>query len=267
MASPGIDSHLYAKTSVIHRMNPMTKVIAVLLMVISAAIVNDIRMAGLALILSFLMVLAAKLPFTFVVRRIWSPFLFIFIFAAALLLSGEGGEVLWSVGFLDITKESALNAGLILIRATAAIIMITVLLATTRFDTIIKVLYDLKMPVFLLQILMFSYRYIFVFSDELENMKNSMASKGFRPRLSLRMFSSIANMLGMLLIKSFERGDEVYRSMVAKGYTGKPTIITENKMKIKDYAIVSIVLILAAAIHVPAILQSGMLNGILGGLL
>ncbi|WNY28239.1 Energy-coupling factor transporter transmembrane protein EcfT [Methanimicrococcus stummii] len=259
----GIDSQLYAKTSVIHRMNPMTKVIAILLLVISVAIVNDIRMAFFVLILSFLMIFAAKLPILFVARRIWSPFLFILLFAAALLLSGEGGEVLWSIGFLDITKESALNAALILIRATAAILMITVLLATTRFDMIIKVFYDLKMPVFLLQILMFSYRYIFVFSDELENMKNSMASKGFRPKLSLRMFSSIANMLGMLLIKSFERGDEVYRSMVAKGYTGKPTIITENKMRAADYAIVSIFFILAAAIHVPAIIQSGMLSGIL----
>ncbi|WNY23272.1 Energy-coupling factor transporter transmembrane protein EcfT [Methanimicrococcus hongohii] len=264
MSQMGIDSHLYAKTSVIHRMNPMTKVIAVLLLVISIAIVNDIYMALFALILSFLMILAAKLPIKFVVRRIWSPFLFILLFAAALLLSGGEGEVLWSIGFLDITLESALNAALILVRATAAIIMLTVLLATTRFDTIIKVLYDLKMPVFLLQILMFSYRFIFVFSDELDNMRNSMASKGFRPNLSMRMFSSIANMLGMLLIKSFERGDEVYRSMVAKGYTGKPTIITENKMKTKDYVIVSIIFILAVAIHVPALIQSGIFNSIIG---
>ena len=248
MSRMGIDSHLYSKTSVVHRMNPMTKVIVVLAMVISVAVVKNLNMAIFTLLLSFLMILAAKLPIGFVARRILSPFLFILLFAAALLLSGGDGEILWSAGFLDITKESATNAALVLVRGTAAIIMLTVLLATTRFDVIIKVLYDLKMPVFLLQILMFSYRFIFVFSDELESMKNSMASKGFRPNLSLRMFSSVSNMLGMLLIKSFERGDEVYRSMVAKGYTGKPTIITENKMNVPDYAFVSIVFILALAI-------------------
>lgn len=253
----GIDPYLYNNTSVIHRMNPMTKVIVVLAMVISVAIVKDINMALFALLLSILMIIAAKLPVRFVIKRIWSPFLFILLFAAALLLSGGEGEILWSIGFLDITAESALNAALILIRATAAIIMITVLLATTRFDIIVKVLYDLKMPVFLLQILMFSYRYIFVFSDELDNMRNSMASKGFRPKLSMRMFSSIANMLGMLLIKSFERGDEVYRSMIAKGYTGKPTIITENKMHAKDYVCVSFALLIAVMIHIPALIQSG----------
>lgn len=267
MTALGIDSHLYAKSSVIHRMNPMTKVVAVLVMVISVAIVKDIYMALFALLLSFLMIFFAKLPIKFIVKRIWSPFLFILIFAAALLLSSSGGEVLWTFGFLEITKESALNAALILVRATAAIIMITVLLATTRFDTIIKVLYDLKMPVFLLQILMFSYRYIFVFSDELENMKNSMASKGFRPKLSMRMFSSIANMLGMLLIKSFERGDDVYRSMIAKGYTGKPAIITENKMKSADYVIVSAIIIFALAIHVPALIQSGVFNEIFNSII
>lgn len=260
MAHLGIDSYLYAKNSMVHRMNPTTKVVAVLAMVISVAIVKDIYMALFALLLSFLMIIIAKLPIKFIVRRIWSPFLFILIFAAALLLSSGGGEILWSIGFLEITTESAMDAALILIRATSAIIMLTVLLATTRFDMIIKVLYDLKMPVFLLQILMFSYRYIFVFSDELENMKNSMTSKGFRPTFSMRMFSSIANMLGMLLIKSFERGDDVYRSMVAKGYTGKPMIITKNKMRAKDYAFISVALIAAFAIHIPTLVQSGIFN-------
>lgn len=259
----GIDSYLYAKNSFIHRMNPMTKVIAVLALVISVAVVNDIYMAVFAFLLSFLMIIAARLPIKFVIRRIRSPFLFILIFAAALLLSGGEGEVLWSVGFLDITAESAMAAALILIRATAAVIMLTVLLATTRFDMIIKVLYDLKMPVFLLQILMFSYRYIFVFSDELDNMKNSMASKGFRPALSMRTFSSVANLLGMLLIKSYERGEEVYRSMVAKGYTGKPMIITKNKMYAKDYAFVSAAIIIALAIHIPALFQSGLFNSLI----
>ncbi len=264
MDHPGIDSYLYAKNSMVHRMNPMTKVVAVLILVISAAVVKDIYMALFALLLSFIMILAAKLPVTFVIRRIWSPFLFILIFAAALLLSSGEGEILWSAGFLDITKESAMDAALILIRATSAIIMLTVLLATTRFDMIVKVLYDLKMPVFLLQILMFSYRYIFVFSEELENMKNSMASKGFRPKLSMRMLSSVSNMLAMLLIKSFERGDDVYRSMVAKGYTGKPTIITKNKMQAKDYVFVSAAVLTALAIHIPSLIQTGIFNPIIG---
>lgn len=261
MAIPGIDAYLYSTSSVIHRMNPMTKVIAITLMVISAAIVKDIRMALLMLLLSALMIIAAKLPIRFVIRRIWSPFIFILLFAAALLLSisGDGSAVLWSVGPIDITKAGALEASLVLVRATAAILMLTVLLATTRFDIIVKVLYDLKMPIFLLQILMFAYRYVFVFSDELNNMKNSMTAKGFRPKLSMRMFSSIANMLGMLLIKSFERGDDVYRSMVAKGYTGKPTIITENKLRGKDYALISLALIVAVLIHVPALIAGGML--------
>ena len=245
----------------------MTKVIAVLAAVISVAVVNDIRMALFAIFLSFLMVFAARLPIKFVMRRIWYPFAFILAFSAAMLLSGGTGTVLWSIGILEITEEAAYTAALILIRATAAIIMITVLLATTRFDMIVRVLYDLKMPIFLLQILMFSYRFIFVFTDEFGSMRNAMAAKGFRPKLSLRALSSIANMIGMLLIKSFERGDDVYRSMVSKGYTGKPVIMTENKMKTKDYAIVSIALIFAVAIHVPALMQIGILSSILSGII
>ena len=65
MSHIGIDAYLYAKNSVIHRMNPMTKVVAVLAMVISVAIVKDIYMALFALLLSFLMIFAAKLPIGF----------------------------------------------------------------------------------------------------------------------------------------------------------------------------------------------------------
>ncbi|MDR2943962.1 MAG: cobalt ECF transporter T component CbiQ [Methanosarcinales archaeon] len=263
MDRPEIDSYLYAKNSMIHRMDPMTKVISVLLWVISAAIAIDIRTAAFVLLLSFIMIIAAKLPAGFIFRRIRSPFLFVLLFAAALLLSGGEGGILWSAGRINISAESAARASLILIRSTAAIILLTVLLATTRFDMIIKVLYDLKMPVFLLQILMFTYRYIFVLSDELDNMKNSMTSKGFRPALSMRSFSAVANMLGMLLIKSFERGDEVYRSMISKGYTGKPMILTKNKMRAKDYAFVSAAIIAAFAIHIPALFQSGIFDSVI----
>jgi len=261
-----IGSYNSEKDSVIHRMESITKVISALLIVISVAIVKDIRIAAAVFLFSILILIISRLPIKFVLKRIWSPFLFIFAFAAALLLStgADGSEILWSISFIDITAAGAENAGLILIRATAAILMITVLLATTRFDDIVKVLYDLKMPIFLLQILIFSYRYIFVFSEEMENMKNSMAAKGFRPKLSMRMFSSIANMLGMLLIKSFERGDEVYKSMVAKGYTGKPAIITENNMTAADYICITIVFAAAVLIHIPALMNSGILNPLLG---
>jgi cobalt ABC transporter, permease protein CbiQ len=261
-----IGSYTSEKMSVIHRMESMTKVVSALLIVISVAVVKDINIAAAAFLFSVLMVIISRLPIRFVLKRIWSPFLFILIFAAALLLStgADGSEILWSIGFIDITEASAAQAGLILIRATAAILVLTVLLATTRFDDIVKVLYDLKMPIFLLQILMFSYRYIFVFADELETMKNSMAAKGFRPNLSMRMFSSIANMLGMLLIKSFERGDEVYKSMIAKGYTGKPAILTANNMRAADYICISIVFAAVVLIHVPALINSGILNPIFG---
>jgi cobalt ABC transporter, permease protein CbiQ len=263
---PSIGSYNSEKISIIHRMEPMTKVVSSLLIVISVAVVKDINIAAAAFVFSVLMVIISRLSIGFVLKRIWSPFLFILIFAAALLLStgADGSAILWSIGLIDITEAGVLAAGLIVIRATAAILTLTVLLAATRFDDIVKVLYDLKMPIFLLQILIFSYRYIFVFSDEMENMKNSMAAKGFRPNMSMRMFSSISNMLGMLLIKSFERGDEVYKSMVAKGYTGKPAIITENNMKAGDYICISIVFAAAVLVHVPALLNSGILNPIFG---
>ncbi|MDV0447333.1 Energy-coupling factor transporter transmembrane protein EcfT [Methanosarcinaceae archaeon Ag5] len=242
----------------IQRMNPMTKVIVFLLLIFSVSIVKSTEAAAFILLLAILLWILAKLPVSYVLKRMAAPFLFVFIFAVALLFStgsANGEEIVWSVWIFNITSAGISEAVLILIRATAALLLITILLGTTKFDLIVKVLYDLKVPIFILQILMFSYRYIFVFAKELDSMRNSMASKGFTPKISMRSMRAAANTVAMLFINGFERADAVYQSMVSKGYTGKPAIITKNKMYAKDYAIVVLGIVVAVAIQIPTIVS------------
>ncbi|WNY24607.1 Energy-coupling factor transporter transmembrane protein EcfT [Methanolapillus millepedarum] len=242
----------------IQRMNPMTKVIVFLLLIFSVSFVKSMEMASFVLLLSVLIWILSKLPVSYVLKRMAAPLLFVFIFAVALLFSvggADGGDIVGSVWIFNITSAGISEAVLILVRATAALLLITILLGTTKFDLIVKVLYDLKVPIFILQILMFSYRYIFVFSKEMESMKNSMASKGFTPKISMRSLTAAANTIAMLFINGFERADAVYQSMVSKGYTGKPAIITKNQMHAKDYVIVVMGIIIAVGIQIPAIVS------------
>ncbi|WNY27203.1 cobalt ECF transporter T component CbiQ [Methanolapillus ohkumae] len=239
--------------SPIHRMNPMTKVIVFLLLVFSVSIVRSAESAAFILILAVVIWAFSKLPAGYVLRTMAMPFLFIFLFVLALLVSVDG-ENIYSIWIFNVTAEGMEQAALILIRATAALLLMTILLGTTKFDMIVKVLYDLKVPAFILQILMFSYRYIFVFSKESESMKHSMASKGFTPKISMRSLSSVSNTIAMLFINSFERGEAVFQSMASKGYSGKPGIITKNKMYAKDYIFVAAGIIVAIGIQIPVIL-------------
>jgi cobalt/nickel transport system permease protein len=113
-----------------------------------------------------------------------------------------------------------------------------------------KALYSLKIPGILVQMLMFTYRYIFVITDEFSRMWESMECKGFSLKANYHGLSIFGNMLGMIIIKSYDRTRRVYESMVSKGYDGKPGTLINLKMGAKDYVLSTCMVGIAILVHI-----------------
>jgi cobalt/nickel transport system permease protein len=179
--------------------------------------------------------LVSKIPPGFVGHRIKWALLFLVPLLFILPLSTTGTAIFNIAGY-PFTREGLEHAFLILVRGTTAIILVVVMLGSMRFDTTIKALYMLKVPPILVQMLMFTYRYIFVIIDEYRRMWKAVTSKGFSPKTNRYGLSILGNLIGMLILKSYDRAERVYRAMVAKGYTGSnPATLTTFEMKTKDY--------------------------------
>ena len=63
------------------------------------------------------------------------------------------------------------------------------------------------------------YRYMFVLVDELDKMRRAKLARTFYPSLwwELRL---MANFVGILFVRAFERAERVYAAMCARGWRG-----------------------------------------------
>jgi len=69
--------------------------------------------------------------------------------------------------------------------------------------------------------LLFTYRYTFVFLEEMRRMQTSMRARGFVPKTNMYTMTTMGNFVGTLLVRSFERTERVYKAMLSKGYQGE----------------------------------------------
>ncbi|AKB85654.1 cobalt ECF transporter T component CbiQ [Methanococcoides methylutens] len=236
MKYPEIDK--YAEIdSIIHRFDPRAKIITFTLLIFSFVFVEDIRIAFASLLFAFCILLLSRIPLGFMFHRMKPGLFFVLPFLVVMPFT-VAGDVMYSYHGISMTYEGLYYGGLVFVRAATSIMLALTMLGTTKMDTTMKSLHSLKIPSHFVQTLMFSYRFIFVFIDEFRSMWTSMAAKGFKLKANRHSLSIIGNIVGMILVRSYERAERVYHSMSSKGYTGESRTIVKFKMQTADYGIV-----------------------------
>ena len=227
-ASSGIDSP-------IHRWDPRAKVASILVLIFSVVMVESVRVALLGLALSMAVLLASRLPLRDVARRARWPVIFILPIFFILPFTG-GGERTVAVSAVDLSLDGLLLGSLILARGVSAVLLAYPLFATSPFNITVQALRGLRFPEVVLQIFLFTYRYLFLLSEEMRSIEKSLASKSFAKRTDLRTAKVIGTALGMLFVRSYERSERIYRAMVSRGYDGALPSTVKFQMKRGDWA-------------------------------
>ena len=205
-------------TSLVHRAGARLKLILVLSFVV--IVIATPELVGLVLtepwaawfflaveawgVLMIFMI--AGLPWRYLAMRLFwlAPFLLIVAAGVPLSRGLEGG---WNQGAQLLARS--------LISVTA---MITVF-ATTPFGRLVAALQRLHVPQLFVSVLAFMYRYMFVLSDELAKMRRAKLARTFYPSLWWDV-RSMANFVGILFVRAFERAERVYAAMLARGWRG-----------------------------------------------
>jgi len=246
MRYPDIDR--YAEIdSPIHRIEPRTKVISFGILIVSAVFAGTVQAALFFFLVAAALLLASRLPVRFILARV--KVIGVFVIPILILMPFTvPGTPVFSLGPLVASAEGISFAVLVTIRSVAAVLLVVTMLGTQRFDTTIKVLALLRVPDIIIQMLLFTYRYIYVMIDEFLRIWSSMRAKGYAFRFSRHGLSMIGNLIGMLLIKSYERAERVYQAMIAKGYTGKPVSFSSFRITVMDGIFCAFVLVLALSV-------------------
>jgi len=146
-------------------------------------------------------------------------------------LSVPGNEIVRFHCF-RISYEGVRYGFLISIKAISAVLLIFPMMGTMPFPITIKTLERLKIPKRMVQLIMFTYRYIFLFIDEAQKMFVAMQSRGFKKKTNLHTFRTIGKLVGMLFVRSYERTEGIYQAMISRGYNGDFKYLEERELKI-----------------------------------
>jgi len=210
----------HAVESVINRWDPRYKLAALGILVLAIAIIKTIPMAMAGFILACILIGLTAIPFHFVSHGL--SFILVFLIPFFLIMPftypGEPAFTVIGVGF---AWEGLRLATLIFIKALSIVIVSFAIFGSSRFDVSMLALQHLRCPKILVQMLLFTYRYTFVFLEEMRRMHTSMRSRGFIPQTNMQTMTIFGHFIGTLLIRSFERTERVYKAMLSKGYQGE----------------------------------------------
>jgi cobalt/nickel transport system permease protein len=205
--------------SPIHRLDPRAKIVSfgtALLLVVSEP------SAGLPAFLLYFIAIGltlavSRVPLSFVLRRLIIAAPFVIMAALLMLVAGTADS---RFGASRATDTRQLLALAILLKATAEVLLLTLLTATERFHRLLHGLRMLRAPHLLGVLSAFMYRYVFILSDEL--LRTSLARSSRTPgKLRAGRVATYGNQAATIFIRGFDRSHRVYQAMCARGFTGR----------------------------------------------
>jgi len=246
-------------SSPIHRWDPRLRIISIIVLIFSIVLLYNLPLIVISTIFAIILVYISKIPFSFILARLKLVFFFVLPFFIIIPFTlTHTGVGIASFGAIVVSYrgfESVLFAAMIVLKALTSVMLIFPMIGTSRIDITIKALEGLHLPNQLVQMFAFTYRYIFVLSDEFMQTERSLASRGFKRRTDMYTIVTISKAIAMLFVKSYERADRVFYAMRSKGYSGNIATLHEFNARRQDWINAAIVLVFAILLHVAAALE------------
>jgi len=230
--------------SFVHRLDPRTRIVTTLAFVLAVVAIPPTRWPAFVLyaILIGSLILLARLPPLYALKRsaVILPFVLMITASVPFLGRGEmaGSYNLW-LWRLSVTYDGLTVLWNTLAKAWLSTLGLILLSATTPFPRLLRGLERLGLPRVMVMILSFMYRYIFVLVDEAMRMQRARESRSVATshpfsRRWLWQISALGGVIGTLFIRSYERGERVYRAMLARGYDGEIRTLSELRFSLAD---------------------------------
>jgi cobalt/nickel transport system permease protein len=236
-----IEEQFSAGGSFVHGLDPRIKIIVAILFSVVVAVSSSFLALLPALAVSLFLIVLTKLSMGKVFHRLLlvnGLILFLWIFIP---FTYKGAE--WfTIGPLAGTKEGVLYASQITLKCNAILLAMIALLSTTPIFALGHAMSKLYFPDKIIHLFLFTYRYIHVIFQEYRRLTNAMRIRGFVPRTNIHTYRSYAYLVGMLLVRSYDRAERIHKAMLCRGFSGKYYTLSRSSIKIGDILYLSLML-------------------------
>ncbi len=244
--------------SILHRLDPRTKIILLFVMMILIFVADGVAAYGLLTITTAILVLASKVPPLTVLKSL-KPLMWIILFTLIIHLVSHDGEVLAEIFIFKITDEGIKFGVLISLRLILLIILSSLLTFTTSpiklTDAMEKLLSPLSkfgVPSHELAMMMtIALRFIPTLIEETDKIIKAQKARGvdFESGNIFRRLKMMVPILVPLFLSSFRRADDLAMAMEARCYRGGAgrTHMKQLIFKRADFFAAVVVILICAA--------------------
>lgn len=248
---------LAAMDSPIHRLHPLPKLLTTILYIFLTVSFDKYDLAGLMPMVLYPMVLFAvtgiPVRTCFHKLRIVLPL----VCAVGILNPFFDRAVLLKIGNLSISG-GFVSMVTLMAKGVFCLMASFLLAATTTMDAICMALRSLHVPSMIVTLLLLTYRYVSVMISEVSVMTDAYHLRA--PGQKGIHISAWGSFVGQLLLRSMDRAEELYQSMLLRGFRGEFAYARVSPLRFGDAAYF---LIAAAAL---LILRFVPLSNLLGGM-
>ena len=207
-------------TSVMHRLDPRLRVVAATVFSIVVALSYSFPVLIAAMAASIIFVVLGGLNVKKICKRLVVINTFVLLIWLILPLTFPG-ETVASWGPLRFYRPGIVLSAQITFKSYAIVLALIALIATMPFATLGHSLHRLWLPDKLVFLLLMSYRYVFVIEQEYRRLIRAAKVRGFQPKTNRHTYRTYAYMVGMLFVRSADRGERVFKAMRCRGFKEK----------------------------------------------
>ncbi len=219
----------YPVDSVLHRMDPRTKLMGTLLFIISLFCADSFLGYGVSVLFLAAVIRMSKVPFKFMVRGL-KAILVLLLISVSFNLFLTDGEVLVRLGFLKITLEGVRTAAFMALRLIFLVLGSSVMTLTTTPNELtdglekgLGFLNKVGVPVHEVAMMMsIALRFIPILIEEADKIMKAQMARGadFESGNLIQRAKSMVPLLVPLFISAFRRATDLAMAMEARCYRG-----------------------------------------------
>lgn len=219
----------YPVDSVLHRMDPRTKLFGTMVFIISLFMANSIWCYAAATVFLVMAVRASRVPFKFMVKGL-RAILFLLLLSVSFNLFLTDGEEIFHIWFLKVTWEGLRLAGFMALRLVYLVIGSSIMTLTTTPNALtdgleksLGFLNKIKVPVHEISMMMsIALRFIPILIEETDKIMKAQMARGadFESGNLIQKAKSMVPLLVPLFISAFRRATDLAMAMEARCYHG-----------------------------------------------
>ncbi|MGP6085426.1 cobalt ECF transporter T component CbiQ [Antarctobacter jejuensis] len=214
-------------------LDPRTRILAALAFGLCAVSLHSLTALSAALAVSLLLLTLSRLPVKRTLKRVAMVDSFVIVMLVLLPFTVPGDPIFTLWGY-PASWQGLARAAQIGLTANAVLLTLMSLVGTMEPVTLGHALHRLRVPETLVQLMLFTIRYVEVLRQEYLRLRAAMKVRGFRPATNWHSYRSFGYLVGMMMVRAIERSERLLGAMKCRGFSGRIVLLDDFRTSRAD---------------------------------